>query len=128
AALELRGEDDNSADYAGEEIAAQQREAYPDIAPVMAAETPDEAFARAQRAAEAMGWELSDVNRAEGRIEAVDTTFWWGFKDDIVIRVSEGQDGGSRIDIRSASRVGLSDIGKNADRIRAYVKELEGSA
>jgi len=128
AALDLRQEGENDAAYAGEEIAAQQREAYPDIAPVMAPEAPDEAFARAQRAAEAMGWALTDVNRAEGRIEAVDTTFWWGFKDDIVIRVREAEGGGARIDIRSASRVGLSDIGKNADRIRAYVKELEATA
>jgi uncharacterized protein (DUF1499 family) len=61
---------------------------------------------------------------AEGRIEATDTTFWWGFKDDVVIRIApEGS--GSRLDIRSESRVGVSDLGTNAARVGAYLAELQ---
>ena len=60
---------------------------------------------------------------AEGRIEAIDTTFWFGFEDDIVIRVTPAGDH-ARIDIRSLSRVGVSDAGTNARRIRAYLSML----
>jgi uncharacterized protein (DUF1499 family) len=65
-----------------------------------------------------------DTSPADGRIEATDTTFWFGFKDDIVIRVTPA-DNGSRVDIRSVSRVGKSDVGMNAKRIRKYLKELK---
>ncbi len=48
-------------------------------------------------------------------------TFWFGFKDDVVIRVRPVADGGSsRIDVRSISRVGLSDLGANAKRIETW--------
>lgn len=60
---------------------------------------------------------------AAGTIEAVHTTKWFGFRDDIAIRVAAA-DAGSRVDIRSKSRVGRSDIGTNARRIRAYVERL----
>ena len=61
-----------------------------------------------------------------GRIEATDTTFWFGFKDDVVIRVAPAGDG-SRVDVRSLSRVGLSDVGTNAARIRKYLAALGGA-
>jgi uncharacterized protein (DUF1499 family) len=62
-------------------------------------------------------------NAGEGRIEATDTTFWFGFKDDIVVRIA-ATGHGSRLDVRSVSRVGVSDIGTNARRIRKFLKEL----
>jgi len=68
-----------------------------------------------------------DSNKQEGRIEAVATTFWFGFKDDIVIRVTPVA-GGSGVDVRSTSRVGLSDIGTNAQRIRTFLKKMTGPA
>lgn len=123
AVLELRADAANPATYGGEEVAAQQREAYPEIGPVMANLAPDAAFDAALAAAEAMDWEIVASDPEAGRIEAVDTTFWFGFKDDIVIRV-QPSNGGSRIDVRSTSRVGVSDVGKNAARIRAYLNEL----
>ena len=61
---------------------------------------------------------------AEGRIEATDTTFWFGFTDDIVIRITPVAEG-SRVDIRSLSRVGKSDVGTNARRIRSFIQRLE---
>jgi uncharacterized protein (DUF1499 family) len=70
-----------------------------------------------------MGWTMVAANAGEGRIEATDTTFWYGFKDDIVIRVTPAG-AGSRLDVRSVSRVGRSDIGTNAKRIRKYLANL----
>lgn len=110
--------------YPGAEFARQQRAAYPDIIPRMLPMPPRDAFAKALAAAEAMGWEVVGRDAAAGTIEAVDTTKWFGFKDDIAIRVSAA-DAGSRLDIRSKSRVGRSDLGTNAQRIRAYLQQLK---
>ncbi len=110
--------------YPGAEFARQQRAAYPDIGPRMLAMAPREAFNRALAAAEAMGWEVVGRDAAAGTIEAVDTTRWFGFRDDIAIRVSAA-DAGSRLDVRSKSRVGRSDLGTNAQRIRAYLQQLK---
>ena len=109
--------------YPGEAFARQQALAYPDIKPVMLALPPREAFERALKAAESMGWEVVGRDAAAGTLEAVDSTKWFGFKDDIAVRVSPAGSG-SRIDVRSKSRVGRSDIGTNARRIRAYVERL----
>ncbi|HUQ73110.1 MAG TPA: DUF1499 domain-containing protein [Burkholderiales bacterium] len=110
--------------YPGDGFARQQREAYPDIGPVNVPLKPSEAFARAVAAAESMGWEVVGRDAAAGTMEAVDTTKWFGFKDDIAVRVTP--DGsGSRIDVRSKSRVGRSDLGMNARRIRAYAERLK---
>jgi uncharacterized protein (DUF1499 family) len=114
--------------YPGAEFARQQRAAYPDILPIVLPVPPREAFARAVAAAEAMGWEVVGRDAAAGTIEAVDITKWFGFKDDIAIRVRPAQDGSpnlSRVDIRSKSRVGRSDIGTNARRIRGYAERLK---
>lgn len=124
ALLPLRADAPNPAEYGGEQVAAQQREAYPDLGPVRSPLPPEAAFEAAMAAVREMDWTLIDADQAEGRIEAIDRTLWFGFTDDIVIRVRPG-DPGSRVDIRSVSRVGVSDVGKNAARIRAYVAELE---
>jgi uncharacterized protein (DUF1499 family) len=101
-----------------------QRAAYPQIQPLRLAVAPNVAFERAKGAVEEMGWQIVREDPSAGRIEAVATTFWFGFKDDVVIRVSaEGT--GSRIDVRSKSRVGVSDLGTNARRIRAYQERLQ---
>jgi len=124
AVLPLRATAPNSAEYGGPEIAAQQRAAYPDIQPIVLPLAPTEAFQRALGAAREMGWEIVATDSAAGRIEATATTFWYGFKDDVVIRLTL-TDGGTRVDVRSESRVGGSDIGTNARRIREYVKRLQ---
>ena len=110
--------------YAGEQIAERQRAAYPDLEPVILNVAPAEAFERALATVRDMGWELVEADGAGGRIEATDTTFWYGFKDDVVIRVRPAAEG-SRIDVRSLSRVGGGDVGTNAKRIRAYVAALK---
>ncbi len=121
--LRLRKNAQNSVEYGGPEIAAQQHRAYPDIVPLMLPMPPAQAFERALAEARHRGWVIVDANPAEGRIEATATTFWFGFKDDVVIRIVPAP-GGSRLDIRSVSRVGVSDVGTNASRIRSYLKEL----
>lgn len=122
AVLPLRPNASNSTQYPPE-TAVAQKNAYPDIAPMRMKVPPDEAFARAEKAAKAMGWEIVAVRPEDYRIEATDTSLLFGFKDDVVIRV-QAQDDGSRIDVRSLSRVGKSDIGVNAQRIREFMKKL----
>ena len=72
-----------------------------------------------------MGWKLVAAEADSGRIEATATTFWFGFKDDVVVRIRPA-DGGSLLDVRSVSRVGRGHVGANARRIRAYVQQLTG--
>lgn len=123
AILPLRADASNPATYGGPEVAAAQKAGYPDLGTQMLDLAPAEAFARAEKVARDMGWEIVAAVPEAGRIEATDTTFWFGFKDDIVIRI-EAKGQASRIDIRSLSRVGKSDVGKNAARIRAFVKAI----
>jgi hypothetical protein len=124
AIVPLREDAPNPVEYGGPEVAAMQRAAYPDIEPAFLDVPPEAAFMRALDTVGTFGWDLADADEAEGRIEATDTTFWFGFKDDIVVRVTPA-DGGSRVDVRSSSRVGLSDAGTNARRIRNFIRELE---
>ncbi len=123
AILPLRKSAINTTEYGGPAIAAQQRAAYPDIVPLELALPPAESFKKALAPAQAMGWQIVVADEQEGRIEATDTTFWFGFKDDIVVRIT-ATGKGSQIDVRSLSRVGRSDIGANAKRIRKYLNEL----
>ena len=124
AVLPLRAEAPNPATYDGPEIAAAQRQAYPDIRPLaLPATTPYAAFARALEAARASRWEIVAADSAAGRIEATATTGWFGFKDDVVVRVRPAGSG-SVIDLRSVSRVGKSDVGTNARRIRSYLERV----
>ena len=87
-------------------------------------DTPAEAFKRADRVAMAMGWDVVARAPAEGRLEAVDTSAWFGFRDDIVVRIRAAGTG-SRIDVRSKSRAGESDLGVNARRIRDFSARLK---
>lgn len=120
----LRADAPNPIEYAGPETAQKQREAYPDIQTMEVDSWPTLVFEHALETARAQGWEIVEANESEGRIEATATTFWFGFKDDVVIRIRGGNDG-SVIDVRSKSRVGLSDVGANAERIRAYFEDLQ---
>jgi uncharacterized protein (DUF1499 family) len=123
AILPLRAGAPDPVEYGGPAVAAQQKAAYPDIAPAVLALPPDQAFQRALAAARAMGWKLVAADEPDGRIEATATTFWFGFKDDVVIRLRP-QGTGTRVDVRSVSRVGRSDLGTNAVRIRAFLARL----
>jgi uncharacterized protein (DUF1499 family) len=125
AILPLRASAPNPASYGGPEVAAEQRRAYPDIVPLDLVLPPAAAYQRALAAARAMDWQIVAADPATGRIEATATSFWFGFKDDVVVRVKAAPaGGGSRVDVRSVSRVGRSDVGANAARIRAYFTRL----
>jgi len=123
AILPLRANAPNPATYGGPDVARAQIGAYPDLRTHRMDAAPADAFKRALQAARGMGWEVVAADAAAGRIEATDTTFWFGFKDDVVIRV-EAEGAGSRVDVRSVSRVGVGDAGANATRIRAYLRAL----
>ncbi len=124
AILPLRKDASNPVEYGGAEVAAQQQQAYPDVTPIIINQPPDKMFERALEKAKEMGWQIVATDSAAGRIEATDTTAWFGFKDDISIRVQTAPQG-SRLDIRSLSRVGVSDVGTNAKRIRAYLDRVQ---
>ena len=119
----LRADAPNPVEYAGAETAEQQREAYPDLQTYTTEQDADALFAKALQVANNMGWEVVEANQEAGRIEATDTTTWFGFKDDVVIRI-ESVDGETQLDISSKSRVGRSDVGKNAARIRDFLAAL----
>jgi uncharacterized protein (DUF1499 family) len=122
--LALRKDAPNSAIYGGPGIAAQQHAAYPDIRPLVSDVPPAYAYERARSVARQMGWNIVEENQPEGRIETTAATRWFGFKDDVVIRIAPAAGNGSRVDIRSVSRVGRSDVGTNARRIRAFLKKF----
>jgi uncharacterized protein (DUF1499 family) len=126
AMVHLREDAPNPLEYGGDSIAQQQRQAYPDIEPLLLDVPPEQAYSRALEAARDMGWEIVFTDPAHGRIEATDTTFWFGFKDDVVVRIYSTATG-SRVDVRSVSRVGRSDVGTNAERIREYLSKVRQS-
>lgn len=127
----------NPADYVGklkpgrdgapdELVSALQAKAYPDIVPIRVSVNSDMAHARSLKAAESLGWAVVSNDPEAGIIEATDTTFWYGFRDDVIIRIRPDGDNGSIVDIRSLSRVGGSDLGKNAARIREFRSLISG--
>ena len=124
ALLPLRGDASNPAAYGGAEIAIKQLKAYPDIKPLVLGQPFEQAFETARATARSMGWNIVAEDKKDGRIEATATTFWFGFTDDIIIRITPA---GLRsiIDIRSVSRVGRSDLGTNAERIRGFMEKLQ---
>jgi uncharacterized protein (DUF1499 family) len=117
-----------SASYGGPAIAAQQQKAYPDIAPLILPLPPAKAFDLALATARSMPrWQVTASDPASGRIEASQVSFWFGFVDDVAIRVTPAGDG-SRVDMRSVSRQGKGDLGVNAARVRAYLAALKAAA
>jgi hypothetical protein len=129
AVLPLRADAPNTTVYGGsqgmthERLAQLQTEAFPDLKTLAIAEPPEQVFARALAAVDELAWELVEAVPEEGRIEATDTTFWFRFKDDVVIRIRPSGSG-SILDARSLSRVGGGDAGTNARRLRAFFATL----
>ena len=123
AIVPLRAETDNTLERAPI-MAQQQREGYPALQPLTLAIPADQAYDRALAAAQAQGWEIVTADKSAGRIEATDTTAWFGFQDDVVVRLTPWGSG-TRVDMRSASRIGRSDSGRNARRIDDFLASLE---
>ena len=109
-------------------FAAIQAKGYPGLTGKNLPVAPAAAFAAALAAAKAQGWTIVASDAAAGRIEATDTVPWWGFKDDVVIRLTPdgtSGSGGTRVDVRSKSRVGKGDLGVNARRISDFLEALK---
>ena len=126
AAPALRGDESNPLDLDAEVI-AQQRAAYPDLATLQSPRSYATSYNLALTTARKLGWEITREDPNAGFIEAVDTTAIMQFKDDIVIRVRSNAEG-SLLDLRSVSRVGVSDLGANAKRIRAFMAAFRDAA
>lgn len=130
AVLPLRADAPNTVVYGGspnmtpERNAELQTEAFPDLVSRFYDRSQDAVFSEAMAAVEAMDWELVASVPEDGRIEATATTFWFRFKDDIVIRILP-ENNQTRIDARSLSRVGGGDAGANALRLRAFFEMLD---
>ncbi|MFQ3197295.1 MAG: hypothetical protein ACJAUL_001536 [Paraglaciecola sp.] len=123
AIVPLRMDAPNPVAYPGEDTAVQQRQAYPELVTQQYAQPQDQVFDAALALVNNLGWELANADKARGVIEATHTTAWFGFKDDVVIRIAQ-QDQVTALDIRSKSRVGKSDLGKNAERIHEFLDNL----
>ncbi|RUO23244.1 DUF1499 domain-containing protein [Aliidiomarina iranensis] len=123
AVAPLRADAPNPVEYAGPDVARQQLEAYPDIETMRFQQAPADVFAAALAVVQGTGWEIVAAEANDGRIEATVTTTWFGFKDDVVIRI-QGDGGETLLDMRSKSRLGGSDVGANAARIREFRESL----
>ncbi len=126
-AYNLRAKSENSLDHEGESVAQLQRKAYPDIQTLQSPMNVSQAVAASIKSIEQLGWEVLWVDEAQGYIEAVDETFIFSFKDDVVVRIRATQDG-SMIDVRSVSRVGKGDMGANAKRIKNFLDLLKSES
>lgn len=123
AVVPIRADAPNGLERSGE-VAELQRQGYPDLAPITLPVPLDQVFTRALAVAQEAEWEIVTADKGSGRIEATDTTRWFGFKDDIVVRLTPWG-AGTRVDVRSVSRVGRGDVGTNARRIRRYLAALQ---
>ena len=124
--IAMRGKRSNPLDYDAAKLAPQQKSAYPKVEPIETPLDPAESIDRSVDVLKDMGLTIDDVDRDAGRVEATATSFWFGFKDDVVVRVRPTADG-SVIDVRSTSRVGQSDIGVNAKRIEAFIARFNAA-
>ena len=120
----LRADAPNPVEYAGVEVATQQRAAYPELQTLNYTQSKSELVEATKQAIDHLGWQLVNIDADQGIIEATDRTMWFGFKDDVIVRITDN--GSERlVDIRSKSRVGGSDLGKNAERIHDFIEELD---
>jgi uncharacterized protein (DUF1499 family) len=125
ALLPERLKSPNGVAYDAEHNVPLQLQAYADLNRITVTDRdPKQVFAAALAVARDQGWHIAAADADAGRIEATTTSFWWGFKDDVAVRVARTSEGNVRVDIRSASRVGEGDLGANAERVRKYLAAL----
>ena len=108
-----------------EDWKAKHREGYGDLDGITVEMTPAEVVAKAEELAKERGWTVAAAAPEEGRFEAVAYASWIKFEDIVVLRAVPNEDGGTRVDMRSISRVGASDLGENAKRIREFLSALQ---
>jgi len=121
----------NSSLYPGLAAAELQKEAWPDIEPLLVAVSPKAAFDGAMAVITKRKWRVVDARaplpNREGHIEAIARTPIMGFRDDVVVRIRTAREG-ARIDVRSASRYGYTDFGANATRVLALLDDIDDAA
>ena len=117
----LRADAPNPVEYAGEETAEQQRKAYPELQTLTYTQPKSELVKATEQAVNNLGWEMVNADSNLGIVEATDSTTWFGFKDDVVIRVTD-ESGERLVDIRSKSRVGGSDLGTKCASMACAIK------
>lgn len=127
ALVPVRAADDANPLDRDQAVAAAQAAGYPDLHSLTVNLPADAAFALALAAAEREGWHITAADPAAGRIEATAVTLLFGFRDDVVVRVQPVGNAQSRLDVRSVSRQGESDLGVNAARIHDYLHLLQQS-
>lgn len=110
--------------FSAEEWRAFHDGAYSDVQPIVISAPPEEVLASAQALAEDRGWEIASYDAEAGRLEATATAGYVRFYDDVIIEVTPIADGSTRVDMRSVSRVGVSDVGYNAARIRDFLADM----
>lgn len=124
---EVRQGRSNGANYT-DAAAALQTQSYPDLQPVAISRPPVEVYSAVREVIKNLDWrivaETPPEEKNAGLIEAVDRSTIFGFTDDVVIRV-KGEQRSSRIDVRSASRYGQHDLGRNAGRIRDFFAAVQ---
>jgi len=123
AVVPLRADAPNSPEYLDDGTAEKQKAAFPELVTLTIDMPAPQVFAAAEQVVGDLGWELVEANLLDGRIEATDTTYWFSFKDDVVIRIA-GDGNRTWVDVRSKSRVGMGDMGTNARRIRMFLDAL----
>jgi uncharacterized protein (DUF1499 family) len=123
-ALAARRPGDSNPLTRSREVDQLQRQHYADLAPVTLSQPQRLVFERARLVAENQGWTIVTSDQDSGRLEATDTTWWFGFTDDVVVRLTPWGTG-TRVDVRSASRYGATDTGTNARRIRRFLAALQ---
>lgn len=117
----------NEKEPRGQTVSQAQQEAFPDIKTRNYGGSVAQVADAAEAAVKKIGLKIIQKGAREDAgyvIEATDTTFWYGFIDDVVVRIRDGADGVS-VDVRSKSRVGGSDLGANAKRVRAFYAALD---
>lgn len=119
-----RADAPNPAAYPGEPVARLQLAGYPQIVPHYYKPNAKVVFNEALEIVRRRGWAIAEAEPDEGCIEASETSQWFGFVDDVVVRIADTPRG-TRVDVRSRSRVGMSDFGANAKRIEAFLSDLD---
>lgn len=114
----------NPMEYPEEKFANIQHKFYPDLIPIKLTQSPEKVFEKALKIVRSDGWKLVSKDKEEGQIEAVASSLFFGFKDEVVIRIKESK-GKTIVDVRSRSRIGKIDRGANARRIRKFIKALK---
>ena len=116
---------ENSLVYPGDLVAQQQLRAYADIQTMIVKLPARVAYRHALRSARLLSWTVVGEDRSNFQFEAMAKTQLLGLTDDVVVRVTPISRAVSAVDIRSVSRVGRSDLGANARRIRQFFVVLD---